>query len=52
MEAYRSVIMEAFRDRFFGAELLSYKEATAEWYTQRDPDEVDWVECDCIRLAE
>ena len=26
MEAYRSVIMEALRDRFTAAELLSYKE--------------------------
>ena len=57
MEAYRSVIMEAFRDRFAAAELLSYKEvlfneATEEWYAQRDPVEVDWVECDCIRQAE
>ena len=53
-EAYRSVIMEAFRDRFAAAELLSYKgvmfeEATEEWYAQRDPVEVDWVECECIR---
>ena len=45
MEAYRSVIMEAFR----AAELLLYKEvmfeeATEEWYAQRDPVEVDWVE--------
>ena len=60
MEAYRSVIMEAFRDWFASAELISYKsykevlfvEATEEWYAQRDPDEVDWVECDCIRHAE
>ena len=57
MEAYRSVIMEAFRDRFVAAELLSYKEvlfeeATEEWYAQRDPVEVDWVECDCILQAE
>ena len=57
MEAYRSVIMEAFKDRFVSAELLSYKEvlfqeATEEWYAQRDPDEVDCVESDCIRKAE
>ena len=57
MEAYRSVIVEAFRDRFVAAELLSYKEvlfveATEEWYAQCDPDEVDWVECDCILQAE
>ena len=57
MESYRSVIMEAFRDRFVAAELLSYKEvqfveATEEWYAQRDPVEVDWVECDCICQAE
>ena len=57
MEAYISVIMEAFRDRFIAAELLSYKEvlleeATEEWYAQRYPVEVDWVECDCILQAE
>ena len=57
MEAYRSVIMEAFRDRFTTAELLSYKEvlfeeATEEWYAQRDSGEVDRGECDSIRLAE
>ena len=53
----RSVIMEAFRDRFIAAELLSYKEvlfqeATEEWYAKRDPVEVDWVESDCIRQVE
>ena len=57
MEAYRSVIMEAFIDRPTALELLSYnevlfEEATEEWYAQSDPDEVDRVECDCIRLAE
>ena len=57
MEAYRSVIMEAFRDRFVAAELLSYKEvmfleATEERYAQRDPVEVDLVECECICQAE
>ena len=57
MEAYRSVIMEAFKDRFVAAELLSYKEvlfeeATEDWYDQCDRVEVDWVECDCIRQAE
>ena len=57
MEAYRSGIMEAFRERFIAAELLSYKEvlfeeATEEWYAQRDPVEVDWVERDCIWQAE
>ena len=56
-KADRSVIMEAFRDRFIAAELLSYKEllfeeATEEWYAQRDPIEVDWVESECIRQAE
>ena len=50
MEAYRSIIIEAFRDRFIAAELLSYKEVlfeetTEEWYAQRDP-------VDCIRQAE
>ena len=49
--------MEAFRDRFVAAELLSYKEvlfeeAIEEWCAQRDPIELDWVECDCIRQAE
>ena len=49
--------MEAFRERFIAAELLSYKEvlfevATEEWYAQRDSAEVDWVESDCIRKAE
>ena len=49
--------MEAFRNRFTAAELLSYKEvlleeATEEWYAQRDPDDVDREECSCIRLAE
>ena len=43
--------MEAFRDRFVAAQLLSYKEvlfeeATEEWYAHRDPVEGDWVECD------
>ena len=56
MEPYRSVIMEAFRDRFTAAELLSYKEvlfeeATEEWYAQCDPDEVDREECNCTHLA-
>ena len=45
MEAYRSAIMEAFRERFIAAELLSYKvmfeEATEEWNAQRDPVDVD-----------
>ena len=49
--------MEAFRDWFVAAELLSYnkvlfEEATEEWYAQRDPVEVDWVGCDCIHQAE
>ena len=57
MEAFRSVIKEAFRDRFTAAELLSYKEvlfeeATEQWYAQRDPDDVDREEYNCIRLAE
>ena len=38
--------MEAFRDRFTAAELLSYKEvsydeASEEWYAPHDPDEVE-----------
>ena len=54
---YRSVIVEAFRDRFIAAVLLSYKEvlfeeATEDWYAQRDPVGVDWVESECICLAE
>ena len=57
MEAYRSVIIEAFRGRFVAAELLSHKEvffeeATEDWYAQHDPDEVVQEECNCIRLAE
>ena len=49
--------MEAFRDRFIAAELLSYKEvlfeeATEEWYAQRDSVQLDWVESDCIRQAD
>ena len=56
MEAFRSVIMEAFRDQFTATELLSYKEmlydeATEEWYAQRDPDEVDREERNCMRLT-
>ena len=57
MEAYKSVTMEAFRDRLLAAELLSCKEVlfdetTEDWYAQRYPDEVDREECNCIRLAE
>ena len=33
--------MEAYR--------RSFKEDTEEWYAQRDPVEVDWVECDVYR---
>ena len=56
MEAYMSVIMEAFRDQFTATELLSYKEvlyeeAAEEWFAQRDPDEVDREDRNCIRLA-
>ena len=56
MEAYRSVIMEAFRDRFTAAELLSYKEvlyedATEEWYAPYDPKEIECEERNCMRLA-
>ena len=56
MKAYKSVIMEAFRDQFIATELLSYKEvlyeeATEEWYAQRDPDEVDREDHNCTRLA-
>ena len=57
MEAFRSAIMEAFRDQFTATELLSYKEvlydeATEEWYMQRDPDEVEREERNCMRLAQ
>ena len=57
MEAFGSVIIEAFRDRFTAAEMLSYEEvlfeeAAEQWYVQRDPDEVDREEFNCIRLAE
>ena len=31
---------------------MLFEEATAEWYAQRDPVEVDWVESDFIRQAE
>ena len=56
MEAYRSVIMKAFRDRFTAAELLSYKEvlydeATKEWYAPYDPQVVGREERNCMRLA-
>ena len=49
--------MEVFRGRFIAAELLPYKElmfdeATEEWYAERDPVKVDWVESGCIRQAE
>ena len=48
--------MEAFRDQFATTELLSYKEmlcdeAAEEWYAQRDPDEVEREERNCMRLA-
>ena len=56
MEAFRSVIMEAFKDQFTATELLSYKEvlydeATEEWYAQRDPDQVEREEHNYMRLA-
>ena len=45
--------MEAFRDWFTAAELLSYKEAlydeaTEEWYAPCDPKKVERI---CMRLA-
>ena len=48
--------MEVFRDQFTATELLSYKEvlykeATEEWFAQRDPDEVDRGDRNCTRLA-
>ena len=55
MEAYRSVIMEAFRDRFTAAELLSYKEVlydeATEWYAPYVSDEVKREERKRMRLA-
>ena len=56
MEAFWSVIMEAFRVQFTTTELLSYNEvlydeATEEWYTQSYPDEVDCEERNCMRLV-
>ena len=49
-------MMEALRDRFTATELLSYKEvlydgAAEECYAQRDPDEVEREERNCMRLA-
>ena len=49
--------MEASRDQFTTTELLSYKEvlydeATEEWYTQGDPDEVEREERNCMHLAQ
>ena len=54
MESFRSVITEAFREQFITTELLSYKEvlydeATEEWYAQRDIDEVELEERNCMR---
>ena len=56
MEEYRSVIMEAVRDRSNAAELVSYKEvlydeATEEWFAPYDPKEVECEERNCMRLA-
>ena len=49
--------MEAFRNQFTATELLSYKEvlfeeATEEWCAQRDLDEVNREERNCIRLIQ
>ena len=57
IEAYRSVVMEAFRDQSTAIELLSYKdvlyeEATEEWYAQRVPDGVEREDCNCTRFAQ
>ena len=51
-----SVIMEAFKNEFTVTELLPYKEvlydeATEECYAQRDLDEVEREERNCMRLA-
>ena len=48
--------MEAFRDQFTSTELLSnkevlYDEATEEWYAQRETDEVEREERNCMRLV-
>ena len=48
--------MEAFWDQFTITELLSYKEvlydaATEEWYAQRDSDEVEREELNCMCLV-
>ena len=56
MEADRSLIMEAFRNRFTAAEIQSYKEvlyeaATEGWYAPYDPKEVEREECNCTHLA-
>ena len=56
MEAFRSVIVETFRDQFTTTELLAYKEVlydetTEEWYAKRDPDEVEREERISILLA-
>ena len=52
-----SVILEVLNNEFTATELLSYKyvlydEATEEWYTQRDLDEVEREERNCMRLAQ
>ena len=56
MEAFRSVIMEPFRDQFTARELLSYEEvlydeALVEWYAKREPDQVDREERNGMRFA-
>ena len=48
--------MEAFRDRFTAAELLSYKEvlhdeAIEEWYAPYDLKVAEREERNCMRLA-
>ena len=47
MEAYRSVIMEAFRDQFTETELLSYKEVLYEESTEEYREDRK-----CTRLAQ
>ena len=51
-----SSVMEAFKNEFSTAELLSYKEvlyyeATENCYAQRDLNEVEREEHNCTRLA-
>ena len=51
-----SLVMEANKKQFTTTELPSYKEmlcdeATEDWYAQRDLDEVESEERNCMRLV-